>query len=243
MQKTKIAAVEYMNTLPFLHGISQNFDTDLITVTSADPASCANLYLNEEVDIALVPIGALRHIGTYSIITDYCIGSDGAVDTVALLSHQPIHDITQISLDLHSRTSVLLIKILCKKYWNISPEFSSYTSGTHTESLLLIGDKVKEKESLFHYKYDLGLAWKNMTKLPMVYAVWIARDPKKKDFINTLNKAFQGAINNLDHIPLNGYRNHQYWKHYMTHTIKYELDEASKKGMDYFIQLCTELKL
>ena len=243
MQTIKIAAVEYINTLPFLHGISQKLNDEPISVIAADPANCAALYQNKEVDIALVPIGALNHIGEHTIITDYCIGSDGAVDTVALLSQHPIQEIKHIQLDSHSRTSANLIQILCKEYWNINPTFSKSQNQTLDGSILLIGDKVKEYEGQYAFKYDLGFTWKQFANLPMVYAVWIARNGVNPEIITKLNNAFDFSITNLDAVPLNGYSNKIYWQHYMRHSINYHLNTAAKQGMQHFLNLCKELKL
>jgi chorismate dehydratase len=46
------------------------------------------------------------------------------------------------------------------------------------ETVLLIGDKVvtdAPPESRYPYQLDLGEAWKKLTGLPFVYAVWMCR--------------------------------------------------------------------
>ena len=57
------------------------------------------------------------------IISNYCIGANGAVETVCLCSDVPISEIASIYLDYQSRTSVALLKILLKEYWGVDPEF------------------------------------------------------------------------------------------------------------------------
>jgi chorismate dehydratase len=47
----------------------------------------------------------------------------------------------------------------------------------NSEALLLIGDKVVcEEPAGFEHQLDLGQAWKELTGLPFVFAVWMARD-------------------------------------------------------------------
>ena len=244
MSKINIAAVEYINTLPFLYGLSYHFHPDAIAISSANPAKCAELYTTEKVDIALVPIGALDSLGEHEIITNYCIGSKGRVDTVALLSKVPIDKIKTISLDADSRTSAILIQILCSSYWNINPVYTSENGSPSTQdSRLLIGDKVKKLEDQFQFKYDLGHAWHQLTSLPMVYAVWVARPHIKSGLIDELNAAFRFAINNLQDIPLNGQHNAAYWRKYIRESIQYELGELEKKGMNLFFDYCKKLNL
>ena len=62
---------------------------------------------------------------SFKIVSDYCISVDGSVDTVCLYSNVSLNDIEYIYLDYQSKTSVELLKILCREYWNISPNFKN----------------------------------------------------------------------------------------------------------------------
>ena len=50
------------------------------------------------------------------IISDYCIGADGEVDTVCVYSNVPILEIESIALDYQSRTSTELLRLLLNEY-------------------------------------------------------------------------------------------------------------------------------
>ena len=78
--------------------------------------------LKGKVDIGLVPIVVMKQLENTQVISDFCIGADGAVDTVCLFSDVPIQEIESIFLDYQSRTSVELLKILLKEYWQVSPK-------------------------------------------------------------------------------------------------------------------------
>ena len=242
MSSINIAVVEYINTLPFLHGLSMHFHAAALHIIAANPANCARLYDEGKVDIALVPVGALASLKDYKIITNYCIGSNGKVDTVALLSQHPLDEIKTISLDSHSRTSANLIQILCNEYWHIEPNYiSDLEADGNIASRLVIGDKVKELEIDYKYKYDLGEAWSKFTNKPMVFAVWIARPVIKHGLIDEINAAFRYAIKTLDSIPLNGKSNSEYWRNYLRHSIHYTFDELEREGMELFIEKSKQL--
>ncbi len=245
MKHIRIAAVEYINTVPFLHSIKSKLFTHNVSVISVDPAQCAALYKNHDVDIALVPVGALDSLGRpYHTVTNYCIGSDGAVDTVAVLSDVPLDQLQQIVLDPHSRTSAALVQLLCRNYWNLDIKFSSDLNLRDKHiGHLLIGDKVKEMETSFAHKIDLGLAWKEWQKLPMVYAVWVAAPSVPLDIIKTLNTAFHSSIERIDSIPLNGYNNQSFWRNYLKHSIRYKLDAPALEGMETFLSLKKQITL
>ena len=102
--KLNIACVEYYNTLPFLLGLSHHLDTSVeYDLYLAPPSQCTHLYRSGQADIALVPVGGLDTLpNDYRILDQTCIGCNGAVDTVAILSQVPITQVTDLYLDPHS---------------------------------------------------------------------------------------------------------------------------------------------
>ena len=112
MVKYKVSAVSYLNTIPFIYGLKNSPIFDQIELSLDYPALCADKLLNNQVDIGLIPVATIPKIKNAQIISDYCIGSDGKVDTVCLYSNVPILEIESIALDYQSRTSIELLKLL-----------------------------------------------------------------------------------------------------------------------------------
>ena len=175
-----IAAVSYLNTIPFIYGIQHegNLRADLLL---APPAGCYENYVSGRADIALMPSAMVPSLTSTNIITDYCIGSSGKVRTVVLLSNVPINQVRRIYLDAHSRTSVQLCGYLAANLWRIQPEwynlddYSQVAFAEKEDAFLLIGDKVFDHEGLFNYCYDLSEEWNKATGMPFAFAVFIAR--------------------------------------------------------------------
>jgi chorismate dehydratase len=111
----KISVVSYLNTIPFIYGLEQSGLAKKLDISLDIPSACADKLLTNKVDIGLVPIVVLKQIQNAYIISDFCIGADGAVDTVCLFSDVPINEIESIFLDYQSKTSVELLKILLKE--------------------------------------------------------------------------------------------------------------------------------
>ena len=87
MEKIRISAVKYANTYPFIYGLTESgFDKKVILETD-HPADCAAKLINRKVDIGLIPVASLPLLKEYHIISDYCIGANGIVRTVLLLSN------------------------------------------------------------------------------------------------------------------------------------------------------------
>ena len=103
MEKIKVSAVSYLNTLPFLNGINNSKVVDLMNLSLDIPSDCAMKLLNEEVDLGLVPIAILPQLKDYHIVSDYCIGAEGDVDSVALFSDVPLNEIENVYLDYQSK--------------------------------------------------------------------------------------------------------------------------------------------
>ena len=80
------------------------------------PAKCAELLHEGRVDLGLIP--AIEYLrGDYAIVPDISIASDGDVATVAVFTRKPIERVETLALDLSSRTSVALTRVLCAKQW------------------------------------------------------------------------------------------------------------------------------
>ena len=108
----KVSAVSYLNTIPFIYGLRNSELMQQIDLYIDCPSVCADKLINNQVDIGLVPVVILDQLNNPKIISDYCIGANGPVDTVCIYSDVPIEEIESIYLDYQSRTSVELLKIL-----------------------------------------------------------------------------------------------------------------------------------
>jgi len=201
--KYTAAAVSYLNTKPFLYGI---FNTQLekeVEIQLDIPSVCAEKLKNGKVDFGLVPVAIIPELKTPHIISDYCIGTEGAVKTVAIVSDVEISQITDLYLDFHSRTSVQLAQILLREYWQHQPRIHPAKEGFinrigGTQAAVVIGDRCIGLEKQHGFYYDLGEAWLAFTGLPFVFATWVSNKSLPIDFINRFNNAMQAG---LDHIP------------------------------------------
>jgi chorismate dehydratase len=199
-EKIKVTAVSYLNTIPFVYGLQHTSIQNEIILSLDYPAECSRKMISGECDFGLVPVAAIPTIPLYNIVSDFCIGAQGPVRTVVLLSNSPIETLERVYLDYQSRTSVVLVKVLSHNLWNINPEWTPYTP-EHSlkdvdpyEGLVVIGDKVFELESHFKYKYDLAEEWIRLTGLPFVFAAWTANKKIEDSFISTFNSSLRKGV-------------------------------------------------
>ncbi len=243
MKKIRITAVSYLNTFPFVYGLQQGPYARQFSLRLAVPSQCAVSLKEGSADIALIPAGALRDFGNPRILTRYCIGAEGPVRTVLLLSEVPLSQISLVALDFDSRTSVELVKVLARHYWKIKPQFIPLepgvlmTGGTRIRSVVAIGDKTFELAPQYPYVYDLAAEWISFTALPFVFAVWAAAGPVDEETEAMLNESLQYGISHLeecvdffrDRMPQCGD-----CVAYLRNNISYLLDERKWDGMNLF---------
>jgi chorismate dehydratase len=251
MDKIRISAVKYANTYPFMYGLTESgFDKEVVLETD-HPADCAAKLINNTVDIGLIPVAALLSVKEYQIVSDYCIGANGNVRTVLLLSNCPFEDIRSIYLDYRSLSSVNLTKVLARNSWkreykwiNTSKAFDFLNIGFN-EAVVLIGDQCFEFENSFRYKVDLANEWKKFSGLPFVFACWTANKPINNEFIIKFNNALSLGVNDIDAVVEKfgntGTIKGEVLKKYLFENIDYNFNDEKKKALKLFLELLAEI--
>ncbi|MEW5844827.1 MAG: menaquinone biosynthesis protein [Bacteroidota bacterium] len=250
MKSLKVSAISYLNTAPFAYGLRHSSVFNSIELLYDYPAECARKLASGQVDLSLLPVGALTDLPSYSIVSNYCIGSIGPVRSVTLMSNNDLSDIKTIYLDYQSRTSVILIKILCYNVWEIDPIFiplkptDNYKLLNEHEAIVLIGDRVFESEKHFVNIIDLSNEWFNAYNLPFVFAVWVATKPLPNEFITEFNKGLELGVNSIEKAvdefaPLSISRTDAI--SYLKQNISYTLDEEKFMAISLFQKLSANL--
>ncbi len=204
MSKIRISAVRYANTYPLIYGLRESGIDKEAVIDIDHPADCAAKLASGKADIGLVPVAVLPTLESYNILSDYCIGTNGEVRTVMLLSNSPFEKINKIYLDYRSRTSVALTRVLAKNWWkrdfiweSTGPGFDFMGVGDN-EGLVIIGDQCFAMEESYKQRIDLGAEWRKFTGLPFVFACWASVKTLDKGFTERFNSALDYGINHTD---------------------------------------------
>ena len=245
----KISVVSYLNSKPFIYGFNKTNFNSKAAIELDIPSVCADKLLTGKVDIGLVPVAILPKLKDYFIISDYCIGANGPVDSVLLLSNVPLNEIKSILLDYQSRTSVMLTKVLAKNFWKIAPEFLNSEEGY--ENLIngntagvVIGDRALVLKDKFKFCYDLSGEWKKFTGLPFVFATWTARVQPDDNFISEYNAAISIGMKMIAEISKaesNDLISEELIYSYLTKSIDFNFDDKKKEALKLFLQLSKDI--
>ena len=177
----RIGAVSFINTLPLIDGLENLADVE---IRYAVPSRLLDTLLDDEVDVALCSsIDYQRSEIPLVIVPCGLLGCDGPTQTVRLYSAGPLDRIAEVHCDTDSHTSVALLQILLREMHGCTPRLVDFdarghASGDWPPALLLIGDKVvidAPPDARYPQQLDLGAAWVDLTGLPFVFALWLAR--------------------------------------------------------------------
>jgi chorismate dehydratase len=249
MEKIKVSCVSYLNSRPFIFGLENSEIKNEIELSLDVPSVCAQKLETGVVDIGLVPAVVLDEMDDYHIISDYCIGADGEVGSVLLVSDVPLKEIKNILLDYESRTSVMLAQVLAKKFWKINPQWidakKNYEGIISNDTAgIVIGDRSFAVKNKFKYVYDLGAEWKHFTNLPFVFACWISNKELDRNFVKRFNEALRFGLLNSEEV-IREYKNETGAeidvKDYLSTKISYGFDKKKQFALELFLEYIHKL--
>lgn len=242
LKKIRVGAVSYLNTKPLLYGIQQSPLIKHIVLTEDYPSRIAQKLIDNEIDIGLVPVAATLRLKEGYIISDYCIGCNGAVASVCIFSQVPMEEIERVYLDYQSKTSVNLAKILLEEYWKKNVEYIDAAAEDFRTEIkeqtagVIIGDRALEQRKSSEYIYDLGEAWKKHTGLPFVFAAWVSNKELSPEFVEAFNRANSVGLQHLEKVIEDNTFPGFDLKNYYRNCISYNLDQEKKKGLNLYLE-------
>jgi chorismate dehydratase len=163
--RIRLGRICYLNMAPVYFRLRAEVEE-----ISGVPVELARKLLAGEVDVAAIPsIEFARHASELEMLPRICVASDGAVDSIQLVSAVALERLRKIAVTPESATTVALAKVLF-------PQAEHVPLGEPAQAKLLIGDAALRSgfdDPTPHY--DLGRIWRERTGLPMVFAVWAYR--------------------------------------------------------------------
>jgi len=163
----RLGRISYVNMAPVFYRL----DAEVEEIQGV-PTDLNRRLVAGEIDLA--PISSIeyaRHADRLRLLPRLCVSSEGAVESIQLVSRKPLEQVRSVAVTPESATSVVLTKVLL-------PEASHVPLGEEADAKLLIGDaalKSAFEDPTPHH--DLGRLWLERTGLPMVFAVWACPEP------------------------------------------------------------------
>jgi chorismate dehydratase len=213
----RLGRIPWINCYPVYGAIDRGLvpvSAELVTGTASD---LNDLMAAGELDLSVVSaVEYARNAAAYHLLPDLAISCDGPVHSVRLFSRRPITglDGATVLLSSSSRTSVLLLELLCRHRWKVRPGFATVRAEATDlaalsrfphDAVLVIGDAalVLASKGMYPHHVDLGEAWKEWTGLPFVFAVWAARRRADQEAVRTAHARLKESRDwGLGHLDL-----------------------------------------
>ncbi len=254
MSANRISASSYSNTAPliwsFLYGANRG-RYELILDNA--PARSAELLAQNRIDAALVPVIEYQRIENILLVPDVCVGAKEKVRSVCLVTKgKDLKEVKTVSLDVCSRTSVALTRIIFKEFLGFEPEYKISKPDiaemlNESDCALLIGDPAlmieETKDEL--RKFDLAETWRNFTGFGFVFAMWMANE-NKVETAKTINfaAARDEGLSHLDEI-ISNYESQillkrEDFKTYLSENISYSISDDMQAGLELYFKLANK---
>jgi chorismate dehydratase len=167
----KLGRISYVNMAPVFYRLEAEVEE-----VAGVPTELSRALLAGEVDVAPIPsIEWARNANSLRLLPRLCVSSEGAVDSIQLVSPLPLEQVRSVAVTPESATSAVLARVLL-------PEAEHVPLGEAADAKLLIGDAALRsafEDPTPHH--DLGRLWAERTGLPMVFAVWACSDPPPEE--------------------------------------------------------------
>ena len=265
MKIPSVGHIDFLNVLPLSVSYEHGADEGLKIVRGV-PSKLNEDIISGKLDVSNVSsIIYAKHSDKLVILPEICVSSDGAVQSILLISKKPVESLSgeKIILTKKSATSHCLLKIILQKKYSVKPIYEVGQVAPEnpiqgeSAAALLIGDDAlwsyHHRQEKFFY-YDLGEQWKNLTGKKMVYALWTANQDFANSYPNLLKEIHSRIKNSFRAVQTDkkniiesilDKKNFTYAEldSYLGKTIRWNLSADYIEGLKTFYNLAYELNL
>ncbi len=260
MRPYRISASSYSNTAPlvwsFLYG-AMHGKAELILDNA--PARSAQLLREKRVDAALVPVIEYQRIEGVLLVPDVCVGAKEKVRSVCLVTKgEDLPDVKTVALDVSSKTSVALTKIIFREFLGFEPKYKVSKPNIaemlkENDCALIIGDPALAISDLKNNeqrranneqlrKFDLAETWREFTNFGFVFAMWMVQKDRR-EIVEKIDfaRARDEGLEHLDEI-ISNYETEisletTEFRRYLSENISYSIDDSLWNGLEFFYKL------
>jgi chorismate dehydratase len=257
MTRLRISAISYLNTAPLMWDFEHGEAGKEFEISYTLPSDCARVLEAGTADIGIIPVAAYAQIPDLMVLPGVAIASRRPVQSILLVSKEPVEQIRTVALDTSSMTSVVLTKVLFEKWLGGGRTFTSMPPNIEKmladhDAGLLIGDPALQIDRSRYYTLDLAEEWIRYTGKPFVFAFWAVRkDALHESASQDLAAIFQQSRDhgletvNLDHIAREWSRRMGLSvadvRSYLAENIHYYLDPPCLEGLQLFYRYAAEV--
>lgn len=241
--KPVVASVPYLNAKPLIYELVHGGGVEVVYDVPSKLPAMVDLGL-----AAAAMASSFEAIRTPSrrVVDGVSISTMGPVESVRLFSKVPFREVGTLALDSSSLTSNHLALILLAELYGASPQTRTLDPDIgamldECDACVLIGDKGLTGSHPGARVLDLGAAWRELTGLPFVWALWIGGQDLDSSLAERLRRAKKWGAEHMDVVvpwaagqtgfPMDA------CSRYLRETMNYDLGEGHLAGLGAYAEL------
>jgi chorismate dehydratase len=252
----RVSAVSFLNTSPLVWGLLHGPQKGRMDLRFVVPSECADDLRDGRADIGLVPIIELARQPDLAVLPGSAIVCQGPVRSILLVSKCPIAEVRSLAADTSSRTSVVLTQLVLSSQSVEAPVVTPHQPDLDAmlrlaDAALIIGDpalrldpEMSEWRGQPVFVYDVGQQWVEMTGLPMVFAVWAAKERVDPSAAGVFEESKRYGLSRTEEIVRLESKARDFdaslVREYITNHISYDLGPRERLAIDRYLQLAEE---
>lgn len=251
----RLGTVPYLNAMPLTLPIEKKeihskFNYNIV---KAPPSRLAHMIQIADLDVAMLSIVEPMRERRYRILDGISIHSNGPTLSVQIFHKGDPSQIKKLGLDIESKTSNILGQVILSEKYGIRPETIKIKDPDKktlddVDAFISIGDKTFKLLNSDMERFDLGETWKEITGLPVVFAVWVmAPHFKDRDIIDDLRRSSRLGLQMLDQIIPRIARTRdipmEVLTQYFHKNVHFTLGTQEKKGVAKLFELANKIDI
>lgn len=250
----QLGMMRYINTLPFRVPLLEGAIKAPFNLVLDVPTSINHSLRTGEIDLALISTAEyLQHRDLYTLLPYFSISACQEVQSVLLYLKGELQQLDGaiIAITPESASSVLLLRLFCRHFWKVAPEFvplHSLDAIDSYQAILLCGDTCLRNPKLPGFQaLDMARIWYYATGLPFPFAVFAVRKDRLKTYgseieetIATLKACLHWSSSHPHHVQQHAMRacslTRETVQAYYAY-LSYIWDQPQQRGLDRFASL------
>jgi len=240
-----IGLTDLLEYLPLIYGLKHNLIDHDFGLIFGSLSENANRLREGEIELGLISsLDYALKKETWQIVPNLCVSSSQKIRNVQLFFKKGLTDIRKIALDKNASSEAILLKILMREKFTMSPEYIEMEADldsmlSEAESALIVGESGLNYYAQHQNRLDLNEEWLDLTGLPFVYAFWAGREMTISPAeVNMIKTSFELGLKNLENISKEYAKNHpqnwSFYHDYFTQNLSYSFSDHEKDGLNEF---------
>ncbi len=244
----RLGTVPYLNARPLVDGLAADPG---VTLTQAVPSALAAKLRGGELEAALVSAVELFRSPPLAYVPGPAITSEGPVRSILLFLRRPAERVRTLALDSSSLTAAVLAQLCLREFLGArAPAVTTCApdaplAGVDADAVLRIGDpalllgSADAVAASGRRALDLGDVWTAHTRLPFVYALWLARpgvpaQPLTSRLLAARASGLSGRRRIADDFAARSGLDPALCRDYLLQAVGFDLGEAEREGLAFF---------